>query len=169
MAIDSQTAALQPLDMDVIADYADASQPPMQAYWARVHVIAAELDPLAARYDDAIRKTNPKHQHGMMESSTVTIYITSLKNPGKGIRAGRVFLVPPILAARGIADATHHISTQAEIDGWNNEQQQRVRAAELVAASKLPPPAPIYVNLPETSVNRDNRRSNDARVGETKQ
>ena len=162
MEIDHQ---LERLDPQTIADFTDSELTPMQAFWARVNVKAAELDPQSAAYDNEIRKNNPKHQHGFMQRSTKVIYITSEKTPIKSIRGGRVFLAPPLLAAQRIVEGTHRLSTQSEIDGWNDEQKQRIKQAETLAASKMPPAPNVIVNLPE-SFNRGERNSKEPRAAE---
>lgn len=129
----------------------------MQAFWARVQIRAAELDPQAAAYDSEMRKHNPNHKHSFVEKSTKVVWVTSEKQPTKGIRSGRVFQAPPFLAAKLMVEGTHRASTQVEIEGWQKEQGQRVSEAQALAASKLPPAPQINVHLPPESLNRDRR------------
>jgi hypothetical protein len=128
------------LDLQLIADFTDSELTPMQALWARVNAQAAELDPKAARYDNEIRKLNPKHQNGFMAASTKVIWVTSLKNPAKGIRAGRVFTCPPLLAAQLLVGGTHKVASDEEIKTWHNEQGMRKETTRAIDAAKNPQP-----------------------------
>ena len=94
------------LDQQLIADFIDTETTPLQALWARVNAQAAELDPMAAAYDNEIRKHNPKHQNGFMAVSTKVVWLTSLKVPAKSIRSGRVMSSPA--APRGAAPGRRH-------------------------------------------------------------
>lgn len=139
------------LDQQLIADFTDSELTPMQALWARVNAQAAELDPHAARYDNEIRKLNPKHQNGFMAASTKVVWVTSLKNPAKGIRAGRIFSTPPLLAAQLLVGGTHRQSTIEEIQGWHDEQGVRVENTKALAAAKNPQ-APVQIVLGQDAV-----------------
>lgn len=133
------------LDQQLIADFVDTEVTPLQALWARVHAQAAELDPLAAAYDSEIRKLNPRHQNGFMAVSTKICWCTSLKHPARGIRSGRVFMCPPLLAAQLIVGGTHRLSTPEEIESWQKEQDQRKAVtAEQAAIRTPPPPIPVH-------------------------
>src|SRR5712691_7328135 len=133
------------LDQQLLDDFTDSELTPMQALWARVNTQAAELDPVAAAYDDAIRKRNPKHQNGFMAASQKICWVTSLKHPAKGLRGGRVFSCPPLLAAQLIVGGTHRISTPEEIAGWDQEQEQRKVEAKRLEAAKTPAPVQTIV------------------------
>jgi len=143
---------LDELDLQLISDFTDSELTPMQALWARVNAQAAELDPHAARYDNEIRKLNSKHQNGFMAASTKVIWVTSLKNPAKGIRSGRVFSVPPLLAAQLIVGGTHRRSTDEEVQSWHNEQGTRMDAVKALKASQAPPQAPVQIVLGQDAV-----------------
>jgi hypothetical protein len=133
------------LDQQLIADFVDTEVTPLQALWARVHAQAAELDPTAAAYDNEIRKLNPRHQNGFMAASQKVCWVTSLKHPARGIRAGRVFPVPPLLAAQLIVGGTHQLSKPEEIESWHKEQAHRKEEAKKLELSRNPPAAaPIH-------------------------
>jgi hypothetical protein len=142
------------LDQQRIDDFVDTEGTPLQALWLRVHAQAAELDPEAALYDDAIRKLNPKHQHGFMAASQKIIWVTSIKQPARSIRSGRVFCVPPLLAAQLIVGGSHRVSTDQEIAVWNAEQTQRKIDMKALEALKNPPaPTPeFHFSLPAEAV-----------------
>jgi hypothetical protein len=162
--MDSTLEGLSELDLDLIENVSSAEMSPMQAMWARVNAEAAKLDPNAARIDDEIRKQNPKHRSGYMEVSRKVIWITSKKTPIKGIRGGRIFQAPPLLAASLIVAETHRLSTETEIASWEKDQgQRRELSAEQYAVSHPAPPTPqVHVNItPETlaSLRGDTRRA----------
>jgi hypothetical protein len=133
------------IDQQRIADFVDTEVSPLQALWARVNAQAAELDPEAAAYDDAIRKHNPRHQNGFIALSTKAIWLISLKQPAKGIRAGRICSCPPLLAAQCIVGGTHRLAAADEVRSWEEEQDRR--KAEIKAQEEIkhpPPPAPVF-------------------------
>lgn len=134
------------LDQQLIADYVETETSPLQGLWARVHAQAAELDPVAARYDNEIRKLNPRHQNGFMAASQKVIWVTSVKNPSKGIRAGRTVPCPPLLAAQLLVGGTHAIATEAEVKAWEAEQERRKEIARQIEAAKTPV-SPTHIHL----------------------
>jgi hypothetical protein len=142
------------LDQQRIDDFVDTEGTPLQALWARVHAQAAELDPEAAAYDDAIRKLNSNHKHGIVDSSQKIIWITSMKVPGRSIRSGRVFCASPLLAAQSIVGGTHRKSTEEEIESWKAEQAQRKIDMRALEALKNPPaPTPeFHFSLPAEAI-----------------
>jgi hypothetical protein len=165
----AQEEQLQDLDLQLIADFTDSELTPMQALWARVNAQAAELDPHAARYDNEIRRLNPKHQNGFMAASTKVIWVTSLKNPAKGIRAGRVFSTPPLLAAQLMVGGTHRLSTSEEIQAWHAEQGVRIEASKTLKAAQNPQ-APVQIVLGADAVQaiRETQASKKADSAATK-
>jgi hypothetical protein len=89
-------------------------------YWQAVNDLWVRMDPEAA--DKAVCPD-------FMAASTKVIWLCSLTHKMRGIKAGRIFVVSPYLAAKLIIDETHRLATRAEIAGWKKEQQCR-RVAE---------------------------------------
>lgn len=140
------------LDQQLIADFTASETTPLQALWARVNAQAAELDPLAAEYDAAIRKLNPKHQNGFMAASSKVIWVTSLKVPARSIRSGRVTSTPPLLAAQLMVGGSHRLATPEEIQSWHDEQKVRKEQVRMIELAKNPPAAATQVVLTEGAI-----------------
>jgi hypothetical protein len=141
------------LDQELIADFVDSEVSPLQALWARVHAQAAALDPEAAEYDTAIRKLNPKHQNGFMAASKKVIWLTSLKQPLRGIRAGRVLSAPPLLAAQLMVGGSHRLASEEEIDNWHEDQHEKRLETRKIEEAKNPRPPATVLQIGEQFLN----------------
>ena len=130
--------------------------PPLQAYWMKVALVAAQADPATAAADARMQMVNPKHNSAYLRRSDKQVWITSLKVAGKtGSIGGRVFSVGPWMAGERIASGTHQLSTEEEIKGWHDEQARRRQADAERKAAALPPPPPapqVHVTLSAEAV-----------------
>jgi hypothetical protein len=131
-------------EQQLIAEFAEVSMTPMQAFWIKVAVKAKELDPIAAGRDDAIRKLNPQHKNQFLEASREVIWLVSKKNPLRRTNAGRIFTATPYNAARCLVNDTHDLATDDQIARYNREMaSRRVEADKIKAQSQPVIPAPI--------------------------